>query len=271
MKTIMIVIDGNYLVKGLHSVKTKFGSFPKLDGMINFFKQFVAINHNIAIEDCNVISTHFFRGQVSAMAANQQNKLYSDRVLADNLMGIGAQMHHLPVKKDLNGQESEKGIDVLLTVTTLQEVVAKKPDIIFFITGDGDYIPLVKAVQSYKTKVFIATFDSESENNITISNRHLVNICNSHIDMMAIITKYPKDMLYEVSNTTQEVSPQIKGIKSKVVNVKGASVFIAYPPNNVYYRNFSNMNLNIGDEVIFDYALHPDTGNPIAVNVIKVQ
>ena len=77
-----------------------------------------------------------------------------------------------------NHEQTEKGVDVKMALEVLQVALDDKIDLAVLITGDGDFIPLVRALMKQGKRVLLFYFDYENKYNKSFANKKLVNACN---------------------------------------------------------------------------------------------
>lgn len=70
-------------------------------------------------------------------------------------MKEGIITHFLPIKKNQDDKAEEKGIDVWLALEAFELAVYKRFDVLALITGDGDYVPLIRKLNSLGTRVML--------------------------------------------------------------------------------------------------------------------
>jgi uncharacterized LabA/DUF88 family protein/cold shock CspA family protein len=113
---------------------------------------------------CQIVDAHYFRGRFSAYdAAKRENQLLYDRIFDDILMYAGVVTHYLPMYADRSkkAEKSEKGIDVWFALEAFELALYKRFDVIVLITGDGDYLHLVKKLNTLGTRVMLLYWDLE--------------------------------------------------------------------------------------------------------------
>jgi len=111
------------------------------------------------------------------------DQLRFDRDLDHNLMHAGIEPKYLPMSE----QRGEKGIDVALAVDALQVGLDGKIDIAVLVTGDGDFVPLVRALNKQGIRVLAAYFGYEgSQGNRGFINERLLNSCNYAVDIVQL-------------------------------------------------------------------------------------
>ena len=90
----------------------------------------------------------------------------------------------------MSQQGGEKGADAALAVDALQVGLDGKIDIAVLVTGDGDMVPLVRALNKQGIRVLAAYFDfTDGQGKKSFINERLLNCCNYAID----ITKLEDD------------------------------------------------------------------------------
>lgn len=156
-----VFYDGNYFMQV--SNYYKFGharrSRISVPGLHSFIRDKVAREEGVDFQRCQIVDAHFFRGRFSAKAADERQQLYNDRVLDDILMGEGVITHYLPMRE--NG---EKGIDVWFALEAYELTLHKQFDVIVLIAGDGDFVPLVRKINSLGTRIMILGWNFTSTN-----------------------------------------------------------------------------------------------------------
>lgn len=112
-------------------------------------------------ENAQIVDAHFFRGRLSTRDAQDKNRILADRILDEILMNEAVTTHYLPVQTNRAGYMREKGVDVLLALEALESVVLKQYDILVLFVCDSDYVPLVKKVNAFGTRVMVLGCDFE--------------------------------------------------------------------------------------------------------------
>jgi uncharacterized LabA/DUF88 family protein len=85
-----------------------------------------------------------------------------------------------------NHEQNEKGVDVKMALEVLQIALDDKIDVAVLITGDGDFIPLVRALMKQGKRVLLFYFDYENNYNKSFANKKLINACNYVINFNEI-------------------------------------------------------------------------------------
>jgi cold shock CspA family protein len=72
--------------------------------------------------------------------------------------------HYLPLRNDPNNVLHEKGIDVWLALEAYEMSIYKHFDIIVLVACDGDYVPLVRKLNTLGTHVMLISWDFDYYN-----------------------------------------------------------------------------------------------------------
>jgi len=92
------------------------------------------------------IKLDMFKGRMSA-ASLDDPKLAIERDLDLRLIGLGVELHYLPLECLGAGKARERGVDVMLASTMVHDACVYRPDKIGLIAGDVDYVPAVRVLQ----------------------------------------------------------------------------------------------------------------------------
>jgi uncharacterized LabA/DUF88 family protein/cold shock CspA family protein len=286
-----VFYDGNYF---LH-VSNYYNYFHQrrrrisISGLHGFIRQQIADEMQVDYSLCHVVDAHYFRGRMSAYEASQRgNQLYNDRLFDDVLMSEGVVTHYLPLRTRA-GRKEEKGIDVWLALEALELSWMKKYDVLVLITSDGDFVPLIRKVNTLGTRVMVLSWDFEYTDDtgreiVTRTSQDLLEEVTYPVAMHEIIDNRVKGKELLVSGlfVTQESAPKTykniidKGDAkvSKTLNMKSGYGFVAYPPNNLFFHYLDVIEgdfneIHDGDTVEFTIEVN-EKGNEVAKNVRKV-
>ena len=83
--------------------------------------------------------------------------------------------------------QGEKGIDVALAVDALQVGLDGKIDIAVLVTGDGDFVPLVRALNKQGVRVLGVYFEFQTKDGKkSFINERLRSVVNYAVDVNAL-------------------------------------------------------------------------------------
>ena len=285
-----IFYDGNYFLhvsnyyNYFHSKRRRIS----ISGLHKFVQNYVANEMGVDERLCHVVDAHYFRGRMSAYEASQRgNQLYNDRLFDDVLMSEGVVTHYLPVRSKSSRKE-EKGIDIWLALEALELTWLKEYDVMVLITSDGEFVPLIRKVNTRGTRVMVLSWEFEYTDDtgreiVTRTSQELLSEVSYPVAMHDVIdehvhTSFPVANLFVQQESAQKTYKTFidKGdVKvSKTLNMKNGYGFVAYPPNNLFFHYLDVMEgdfneIKDGDTVEFTIELN-DKGNEVAKNVRKV-
>lgn len=110
------------------------------------------------------------------------DKLKLDRIQYHDLMHAGIEPKFLPISQT----NKEKGIDVAMAVDIMQIALNGKIDIAALITGDGDFLPLVRVLMKEGVRVMAVYFEYEDEHDKGFINERLLRACNYALNVNAM-------------------------------------------------------------------------------------
>lgn len=293
-----VFYDGNYFyhVSNYYNYVHERQSRISISGLHNFIRQKIAEfeGPEDAYNHCQIVDAHYFRGRLNAVEASRKNnQLYYERVFDDILMSEGVTTHYFPVKS-VNGQWQDRDVDVHLSLEAFEMSLYKKFDIIVIIASDGNYVPLVRKINTLGTRVMLLSWEFEfrddyGNHRVTKTSQDLQNVVTYPISMDAFINrkdakeKYLLDSLF-VSKEHQTISEKnIEPIDygnedvqiSTILSLKAGYGFIKFPPTNLFFH-FESVNgcdfydLEPGDKVKFRVARN-DKGDDVAIDVEIVE
>ncbi|GAB3324976.1 hypothetical protein GCM10027299_22620 [Larkinella ripae] len=229
--------------------------------------------------------------------------MFYDRLFDDILMSEGVVTHYLPVK-NFQGSRQEKGIDVWLALETFELTISKKFDVVVLITADGDYVPLIRKLNTLGTRLMVLSWDfeyfnDEGEKMVTRTSQDLLSEVSYPVAMHEMIdarlrkndpliqnlfVKQSTRMLIGSgsSTTTNSVydgyadgmmddSDPTEFKISTIRSLKNGYGFINYPPNNLFFH-YTSLNdidfneLQVDDEVKFRIGKNAESKD-IAIDV----
>lgn len=147
------------------------------EGFHQYLRQEIAGHEEKPVESCQVVEAHLFRGRYNLGERTQQS-LESDRFVDQLLMYAGVVTHYHPIDEH---RQREKGIDVWLALEAYDLAVHKRFDVMVLITGDQDFVPLVRKLNGIATRVMLVGMHAEESNIYT--SKVLMKEC-SHVLML---------------------------------------------------------------------------------------
>ena len=265
-----IFYDGNYFshVSNYYMYEHPRKSRISVSGLHRCVVHEISKAEGVSTERCRIVDAHYFRGRLSALEAQQRNALFRERQFDEVLMREGIVSHFLPLSTG-----GEKGIDVWLALEALELAIHKRFDVVVLIAGDGDYLPLVRKLNTLGTRVCVLGWDFQYTDNHgnkrqTRTAQTLLNEANYPILMNVLIEDRARksdplinDLFLSASNYV--VSPDKGKPKSQlsgtVQAIKEGYGFIC-PENggeNLFFH-YSDLvdvelfDLNEGDKVCFE-------------------
>ncbi len=151
-----VFYDGNYFhhVSNYYAYHHARRSRISIDGLHEFIRHKVAECENADTKYCQIVDAHYFRGRLRAQEAEMRDLLRKERAFDDILMRQGVTTHYLP-----QGENGEKGIDVWLALEAYELAIYKRFDVIVLLTSDGDFLPLVRKLNTLGARVMVLGWD----------------------------------------------------------------------------------------------------------------
>ncbi|GAB3993432.1 hypothetical protein GCM10028807_28630 [Spirosoma daeguense] len=189
-----VFYDGNYFlhVSNYYNYSHERRSRISISGLHAFIRRQVAEEEGVNERLCQIVDAHYFRGRLNAHEANQRgNQLFYDRLFDDILMSEGVVTHYLPVKT-YQGFRQEKGIDVWLALEAFELAQYKKFDVVVLITSDGDYVPLIRKLNTLGSRIMVLSWDFEflneqGEKQVTRTSQDLLEEVSYPVGMHGVI------------------------------------------------------------------------------------
>jgi len=189
-----VFYDGNYFlhVSNYYNYSHERRSRISISGLHSFIRRQVAKEEGVNERLSQIVDAHYFRGRLNAHEANQRgNQLFYDRLFDDILMSEGVVTHYLPVKT-YQGYRQEKGIDVWLALEAFEMAQYKKFDVVVLITSDGDYVPLIRKLNTLGSRIMVLSWDFEflneqGEKQVTRTSQDLLEEVSYPVAMHSLI------------------------------------------------------------------------------------
>jgi cold shock CspA family protein len=151
-----IFYDGNFFfhVSNYYHYHHERRARISISGLHSFVRQQVADCEKCDPRYCQIVDAHYFRGRLRAADAEDRDLLYKERVFDDVLVREGVTTHYLPLTR-----EGEKGIDVWLALEAYEMAIYKSFDVVVLVVCDGDFLPLVRKLNTLGTRVMVLGWD----------------------------------------------------------------------------------------------------------------
>lgn len=299
-----VFYDGNYFlhVSNYYNYTHERRSRISINGLHDFIRQKVAELEGNTTRLCQIVDAHYFRGRLTAGEASQRGDLlYYERVFDDILMSEGVTTHYLPVRSAL-GKKYEKGIDVWLALEAFEMAFYKRFDVLVLIAADGDYVPLVRKLNTLGTRVLVLGWDFEytdedgnrfytrtsqdllAEVTYPVAMQDVINTKNESLisqlfvprNKGKIFTKQGEIVAEEDSEEADSLSIDAENRhESYILSLKEGFGFIKYPPNNVFFhytslRDYDFNDLVVGDRVQFTLE-EKEGGRAVGYDVLVLE
>lgn len=167
-----------------------------IQGLHELIRDEVSKRENADARYCQVVEAHYFRGRFSADDARRHDAerqdgdstLFRERKFEDALIKAGVTPHFLPVFASDDGRPPrEKGVDVWLALEAFDLAAAKELNVIVLVTGDGDFVPLVRKLNGLGTRVMVAAWDVGGTRGTTRAAQSLIDAVTHPLMMTSII------------------------------------------------------------------------------------
>lgn len=260
-----VFYDGNYFyhVSNYYNFYHSRRSRISVAGLHEFIRNQVAQEEGTDVRLCQIVDSHYFRGRLSAIEATEK-QLYYERLFDDILMSEGVITHYLPLKS-WAGKREEKGIDVWLALEAFELAYYKRFSVLVLIACDGDYVPLIRKLNTLGTRVMVLSWDFEyvkddGQPMVTRTSQDLLEEVTYPVAMHEIIENrvrkneplinnlfVPQKITEKISTPATSESDNLPKT-STIFNLhEGFYGFIKYPPNNLYFRNTDLVGIDFND------------------------
>ena len=165
---VMVFYDGNYFKQGQlyfrYQEKRGWFSLPELHSL---FEKYVASKTKASSDVTKVVAAHYYDGRVTTNVADA-DQLEKERDFEMALIDAGIIPHYLSVSEtpkpgatteEVTYKLAQKGVDVELAIDVLDCAHSNRYDVAVLVTGDGDFVPLVRRITSLNKHAVIAHFD----------------------------------------------------------------------------------------------------------------
>lgn len=161
-----------------HERKAGWLSFQPFHG---FIENFVSTKEQ-GFASYKVVYAAWHQGLFSVKDATE-DQLRLERNRYQDLLHAGVEAKYLPMSQS----QGEKGTDVALAVDALQIGLDGKMDVAVLVSGDGDFVPLVRALNKQGIRVLAAYFEfTDKSGKKSFINERLLNSCNYSVEVSAL-------------------------------------------------------------------------------------
>ena len=285
-----VFYDGNYFlhVSNFYTYFHERKSRISISGLHHFIRNHVAQQEGTDERLCQIVDAHYFRGRLNANEASQQgNSLFYDRMFDDILSSEGVTTHYLPVKTSQSGVRHEKGIDVWLALEAFELAFYKRFNVLVLIASDGDYVPLIRKLNTLGTRVMVLSWDFEYTNDF---GKEMVTRTSQ--DLLEEVT-YPVAMHEIIDNRVKKNEPLINNLfvpqtkkrvfekpvekatvttnekTGTIMTLKNGFGFIKYPPNNLFFHYLNLVGVDFNDLKVEDKVQFIITKNDKGEDIAK--
>ena len=165
---VMAFYDGHFFKQGqvFFNYKEHRGWFS-LPSLHALFESYVAEKSKTPADITKLVAAHYYDGRLPTSVA-YASQLEKDRDFEHALMDAGIVPHYLAVSEktvaspdteDLRWKIGQKGVDVQLALDVLDYAHEDRYDVAVLVTGDGDFVPLVRRITSLNKHVLWAYFN----------------------------------------------------------------------------------------------------------------
>ena len=161
MTKIGIFYDGNFFshVSNYYNYAHPRKARINLAGLHEFVREEVAKAEQVDRRYCQIVDIHYFRGRLSAATASSRQVLLGERQWDEVLMNEGVVTHYQPLVQGRYSRLEEKGVDVALALEAFESAALKRFDVVVLVTGDGDYVPLVRKLSGLGARVMLLAWE----------------------------------------------------------------------------------------------------------------
>jgi len=102
----------------------------------------------------------------------------------------------VPISHAQSDKGSEKGVDIAMAIDALQVGLENKIDVAILVTGDGDFVPLIRALMKNGIRVGVAHFDYESPKRKSFISERLLSASNYNFNITDLEKDRKKENLF---------------------------------------------------------------------------
>lgn len=289
-----VFYDGNYFlhVSNYYNYTHYRKRRISIAGLHNFIRHRISKNEGRGVNLCQIVDAHYFRSRLTAYEASKQgNTLYYDRIFDDILSSEGVTTHYLPIRTGINGQRYERNLDVWLALEAFEQAFYKRFDVVVLIAADGNYVPLIKKLNTLGTRVMLLSWDFDFTNDYgktmaTRTSQELLQevtyplTMHNLIDEGLLANQKLIENLFVPQNKERYFEEASKPVAYEedihvgvILSINNGFGFIRHPqfPQNLFFHYQSTIDvdfndLRVNDTVSFELGEN-DRGEEVAVSV----
>ena len=175
-----VFYDGTYFTKAQNYFWGKQNGWLSFQEFHKLLENFIRTKEQ-GHSSYKVVYSAWFQGVFKESAA-RENNLRLDRKRKLDLLHAGIEPKNVPMSET----QGEKGIDVYMAVETLQVGLDDKIDMAVLVTGDGDFVPLVRALMKNGVRVLVSYFEYEEQGHKSFCNERLINAANHSLNINSL-------------------------------------------------------------------------------------
>lgn len=204
---IAVFYDGTYFFKVSNYYLYQHPRRARLSfkGLHEFILAEVSKNEGLDARHCQIVDAAYFRGRLTAQQAQDQDKLFADRIFEDVLMRANITLFQRHLRTRPDGGFEEKGIDVWLALEAYEMASLKKYDVCVLVAGDGDFVPLVNKLNTLGSRVMLIAWDFSY---VRDGRTYITQAATELIDRV----NYPILMNTEIDSRERRKDPLIDGL-----------------------------------------------------------
>ncbi|MEX2030704.1 MAG: NYN domain-containing protein [Anaerolineales bacterium] len=128
-----------------------------------------------------IVCATWHQGLFSSSQADER-QLRNDRNKHLDLIHAGIEPKLIPMSQS----QGEKGVDVALAIEALQAALSGTIDLAILVTGDGDFVPLARALMRRGVRVGVVYFHYEMGTAKAFANERLLSAANYSLDVNSL-------------------------------------------------------------------------------------
>ena len=175
-----VFYDGSHFTYAQNHLYGKGHGWLSFQPLHKLFEEYIR-KHYQGSQDYKVVYSAWYQGLFTSVNADEK-KLKLDRNRHHDLMHAGIDTKFLPMSQSMG----EKGIDVAMAIDILEIGLENTIDVAILITGDGDFVPLVRALMKKGIMVMTAYFDYEENGKKSFANERLKEACSLVLNINAL-------------------------------------------------------------------------------------